>query len=214
MTTGTPLTPYTYTDLANRAIAKLGGLRNTPRIADIDDSSNAVAVAVKAMIPHVRKEVLATPPEFKESVRYGDCGGEDTSVETADWEYAFEVPSGSLRVIHQTIQTNRTITIDHERIGQHLFTNEKTNEDQDNAFVKYVYDLEDTTKWSPLLFETVATKLAAEVAPHLGQGQLRQAMLAEYEQMVRKRAIEANAADGYDKASERGNTNWADARFK
>lgn len=212
--TGIPVAVYSSTDIANRAILKLGGHRDTPRLADINDTDNSIAVLFKETLGWVTKEVLAVPPAFIESVKYNDLSTENEVVEKADWTYAFDLPSDCIRVIAQVHQQNRKHKAEFAVMGRVLLTNELTNDDGDGPFIVYVYDNVDPEIYSPLLTETIACKLAAEVCLHLGKDpRERQALMEEYQRLCRVRALELNQSSHYDRDDdEMGNDDYRKAR--
>ena len=125
--------------------------------------------------------------------------------EIGAWTFAFALPSDYFVMVRQTDEDFdpnqggvreeyqcRTI-LNRDGDGFLLLSNEKTDADAETAYIEYCIDQTTFTLFSPAMDESIATKLAAEIAPSVGRDpEFRAAMLAEYEQLVIGQAIRNN----------------------
>ncbi len=125
--------------------------------------------------------------------------------EIGAWAFAFALPSDYFVMVRQTdedfdpnqggvreeYQCRPILNRDGD--GFLLLSNEKTDADAETAYIEYCIDQTTFTLFSPAMEESIATKLAAEIAPSVGRDpKFRVAMLAEYEQLVIGQAIRNN----------------------
>ena len=155
-----------------------------------------IATAMLEMWPQLRREVLCRA-WWTSATKYADLGVA-VDVERAGWTYAFNLPSDYLgraeqlwESYHSTTEHRYTVQIDKEIVQGRLFTNVLTNSDGDSAFIKYVFDLQNVSKFDPLLYNAIATKWAAEMANLLRAdgGVRRRELLQEYEVLALDVAI-------------------------
>lgn len=202
-------TELNATSVANRAFAKLGGTKGPDIIiSDIDDTSDENAVAAKAIYSQVRNEVLVRWP-WNECREYADLGSETTVTAQADWEYVFALPSNYLAAAVQIDEEDHTIKHNCEVRGLYLYTNTLSNSDGDSAYIDYVKKVTDASEYSPALFESIATKLAAELAPRY-KPQEKDNLKREYEFLVLPNAKATNQESQYE--DDKGSYSWRDAR--
>lgn len=192
----------TETDVANRALGKIQGIGDqesaTGIIADINSSDRTPAWC-KFLLPQVRRRVLGhlamadTPP--KEARIFTDLGAETTTtLKMGGWDYVFNVPKDTIKVIRQIDEVYSTIKSNiADKITEYafqirwkgtdmlLFTNNLSNTDSDSAFIERVFDQDNPGTWSEELIDCIATLLGAELVPALGAvNEKRVTLLAEY----------------------------------
>ena len=184
----------TATSLCNYALSKIGGGgigSNDFRIDSIYDGGQTANHCLR-IHPPVRKEVLCRA-WWSEATKYADLGAELSNIDKADWEYAFNLPSDYLgrcqqipESYHRSTKSKHIIQYDHEVVRGMLFTNIYSNTDGDSAYIRYIYNLTETGELSPLLYEAIAVKLAAELSGALlaDGGKRRYDLITEYEELV------------------------------
>lgn len=131
-----------------------------------------------------------------------DTGVQSDVPESADWEYAFALPSdylGKARQIdesyHSSTKPRRTWVYDIEIIQDFLFTNVYSNADDDSAYIQYIADVEDPDLFDPQLYEAFAVRFAAELSSSLiaDKGNRRLELIREYENLALAVAEGVNA---------------------
>lgn len=194
----------TVSNLCKDALDKIGGGDAKFTIESINDGSATANLCLRKY-PQVFKEVLCRA-WWNEATKFADLGGELSGVEKAGWEYAFNLPSdylGKCKQINQDYYYSTKIIIEYDKMIMQgkLFTNNYSNTDGDSAFIKYIFNLTDVSKFSPLLYAAVATKLAAELSPSIlvDKGNVRRYfLLQEYESIVLPLAEGENAEEKGD----------------
>lgn len=201
-------TELNATSVCNRAFYKVGGSRTKITIDDIGDADDENAVICNTLYPQVRNEVLMRWP-FNECREFADLGTETTGIEMADWEYVFELPSDCLGVVAQIDEEDSSLKFKYAVRGAYLFTNDYSNSDGDSAYIDYIKKVVDADEYSPTLFEAIATKLAAELAPVYAPSRIVD-LKREYEFLVLPNAEAANQNEQYTDGD--GSYSWRDAR--
>lgn len=174
--------------ICNRGLAKLSGGEDTRTISALGTSGDKTSELCDLLYTPTRKEVLVRMRP-QECCEYEDLGDESAStMEKADWEYIFDLPSDCLHVIRQTDEQYHKINYDHEVKLSKLFTNALSNDDGDSAYIEYVVNETDGSKFSEELVNAIATKLASELAPRIVGGEggrlLRIDFLDEFEKLI------------------------------
>ena len=196
------------TALANRMFTKLGGARGDLFIDDIDDTDDENAVTAKRIYAQVRNEVLQRWP-FNECREFADLGAEVTGLEMADWDYAFALPSDCIALVAQIDEENSTKKFKSEVRKGYLFTRDYSNADGTSAYIDYIKKVTDADDYSPALFEAIATKWAAELAP-IHKPEMIEILKREFEYLVLPNAEAANQSEQYD--DDEGSYSWLEAR--
>lgn len=142
-----------------------------------------------------------------------DTGVMSDAPECADYEYVFELPKNTsgtnicLLVVRQTDEQYHRMDYIKEVKQGFLFTNILSNEDGDSAYIEYVYDEKDTTKFSDELVYAMVVRLAAELAPRLMGAEhgmnTRRKLLEEYETLVLPTMQGINRSQQYQDEDER-----------
>lgn len=203
--------PNTNTDLCNYALSKVGGGGDLGsfKITNYDDAvadKSDDAILCRLLLPPVRKEVLCRA-RWLEATKYAELTADITSIEKADWEYAFTLPTDYLgrcqqinEDYHRSTKPRYIVQYDKEIVQGILFTNEYSNSDDDAAYIKYIFDLTDVSKFSPLLYNAIATKLASALAAVklADKGVRRLQLEQEFEQLVLPLAEGENAEQNGD----------------
>ena len=196
----------TVTAICNYALAKIGGGKNVARITSIYDGSETANHCL-VIWPQIRKEVICRA-WWPEATQYADLGAELSGITQAGWKYAFNLPSDYLgrcqqinEIYHNSTKQEYLPRYDFEIIQRYLFTNVYSNEDGDSAYIRYIFNLQDTSKFSPLLYESCAVKFAAELAPVFladDGSKRRYFLMQEYEDLVLPLAQGASAMEHGD----------------
>jgi hypothetical protein len=192
----------TETDICNRALSKIGGAGDQESGSGFIASINGVdrvSARCKFLLPRVRRRAIGDLAKkdapFPETLKYLDLGAENASPpETGGWQYAFNLPNNTLRVMKQineefvTSQSSITEKPTEYRFetifkgtAKILLTNTLSNADADSAFVQVVFDQRSTGTYSEEMIECIATLLASELCPTVGANtEKRKSLLAEY----------------------------------
>lgn len=185
----------TLTNLFNYALSMVGGVgtgENSFRIRTISDGTD-LANMLLMLWPQARKEVLARA-DWPEALKYADLGAELSDVDKADWEYAFNLPADYLGRCRQVDEEYDSSTLPEDTYeydkkiiaGKRLLTNEYSNADGDSAYIQYVYDLQDVSRYSTLLYKAMAINLAASISTWVlaDKGARRVQLLEEFETLA------------------------------
>jgi len=214
----------TPTDLCNIALLKVSGAKTTTGALFITSitGTQKLELAFAKVYPFARREALARA-DWDFASMYLDLGTELATtdlVEAADWQYQFALPDAQgvdypfIRLIHQTDETDRSVTYDCEVLpnadddGFILATNTYSNEDGDGAFVKYIWDNDVPDMYSPLFIEAFTTLLASKIAPFIKTDQEAVRLKQIYEGM------DLSNASGYEQRREykKPHKTWFDKR--
>lgn len=196
------------TALANRMFLKVGGARTNILIDDIDDTDNEDAVIAKTIYTQVRNEVLLRWP-WNECREFADLGSEVTGLEMADYDYVFGLPDDCVFVVAQIDEDNRATKYNYDVRGAYLFTKDYSNTAGDSAYIDYIKKVTDTSEYSPALFNAIATKWAAELAPKYNPKE-KDNLKREFEYLVLPNAKSANQSEQY--SDDEGSYSWRNAR--
>lgn len=186
----------TNANMCNYALDKIGSAKQVTA-AQLTANTVPLAKTCKRLYPQVYKEVLKRA-DWPEATKYAELTETEDSVEKGDWEYAFDLPNdylGRAHLIleeyHRSTKPRHLIEFDKKIIQEYLLCNELTNSDDDAAYIQYIYNLTDVTKFNDLLVEAVALKLGAELATSVlkDKGARRVQLLQEYEDLVLPLAI-------------------------
>ena len=87
-----------------------------------------------------------------------------------------------------------------------------SNDDDDSAYIEYIWLNETASTYSPHEIDAIATRLAAELAPSIkGKADWKAELMEEYHAIALPRAIAERQKEVYV-ADEEGDTSWVDAR--
>ena len=204
--------PVTATSLCQYALSKIGGGKDVPAfsLTSIYDGTPTAAMCL-VLYDVIRKEVLCRVKP-NEATKFADLGAELSGVEKANWDYAFNLPTDYLCAAkqvnedyHSSTHDRYYIEYDKQIIGRILLTNNYTNSDEDSAFIVYIYNLTDVSRFNPPLYEAMATKLAAELSAGLlaDGGARRLQLIKEYEALALPLA-QGHSAEETSDATDRG----------
>ena len=209
-------TAHTITDVCNLALIQDGA----DTIQEIESSTDDNAILCKQLFPIIKDTAIAVW-EWNGPAKYADLGGErdDDDQEQADWEYVFNLPDDCLHVTAQIDEGDHNKKYPHLVRGGQLFTNDYSNEDGDSAYIDYI-SISDVSKFSPLLIELIALKLAIAMAPKLmgvsEESALHiQGMNRELRLRVLPAAIGRNQAEGDNEGENfEGEESWINNRSR
>ncbi len=203
----------TTTDICNLALIQ-DGADLIVTLADSDTGDNAILC--RRLLP-VITSICLTRAEWTGLTKFGDLGNEVTVTEQADWEFVFNLPDDCLQVIAQIDEGNHKKKFAYITKGRQLYTNDKSNDDGDSAYIDYI-SVGDVSKYRPQLIEYIALKLAIAMAPKLigitEAGQLHiQSMQREMRLRVLPEAIGRNQAEGdIQGGNDEGESTWIKRR--
>jgi hypothetical protein len=130
----------------------------------------------------------------------------------ADWDYVFNLPGDFKAMVRQTNEENRTESYDYHIANGKLFTDELSNADEDSAYIEYISDGDDPSKYSASMTEALVVLLASKFALAIAKDEiLAEKLTKEYETVALPNAKARNQADKRD-ANEEGETTWLNAR--
>ncbi len=184
------------TSVANAALSKLG----EDAITDIIENTRA-ARACNRVYTNLRKAVLRAHswnfaikrvalPLLSTTPVYG-------------YSYQYQLPSDFLKLVDTEFR--EYLDVQYKLEGEMLLTNESTMN------IRYVWDITDVTKFDELFFDTLATRIAAEICIELTQDKvLANAKMEEYKDKLR----EAKGIDAQDETPDEFiTTTWINSRI-
>jgi len=182
-------------DICNHALIMIG----TPQFIVSFDEGSGLANTLKRVYPLARNEVLRLHEWNCAIARETLAQLEDTPVSGYSYQYQLPVAPLCLRVLN----IESVVDVDYRIEGDRLLTNE------DSVSIRYVKELTDTTKYSPLLVKTLAAKIAADIAFSVTQlQQVESAMESKFEYYLnRAKGIDNMESEGPDPET---NTSWID----
>lgn len=146
----------TEVGIANLALYELG----SDSIDALSDDNNRARVC-NQFYDQSRDEVLVMTRAGWNCAKRRTILAPDNSTPSFDYDNKFRLPSDCLRVLHPTDENNRPIRVEWERRGQYVLMND------DECFLKYIYQLEDVSEMSPLLIKSISLQLATHIAVRL-----------------------------------------------
>ncbi len=204
---------HTDADICNLALIQDSANLITT-LADSDTSDEAQLC--RRLFPLI-KDICLTRWEWNGITKFADLGNEVEVNEQADWEFVFNLPDDCLQMVAQIDEGNHKKKFRHIVKGRQLFTNDKSNDDGDSAYIDYI-SIADVSKFSPQLIEYIALKLAIALAPKLmgisEESQLHiQGMQRELRLRVLPEAIGRNQAEGdINGGNDEGEATWVTGR--
>jgi len=152
-------------NICNRALLKFGGGKdNTYPITSLGDGEGGTSDNCDLVYTPTRKEVLKRMKP-QECTYYDEFEESSFSGEKGQWEYVFDLPDDCLIVTRMIDESNHKTEYDYEIRQGCLFSNNYSNDDGDAAYCEYVKNETDGTALSEEVVETMATKIAAYLAP-------------------------------------------------
>jgi len=196
------------TDICNMAL----GLIGDKRIEKYGDDDLPRGKYCKLFYPQARDEVLVSSGvEWRCAWSRKGPLAAVTDQPTFGWDYAYQVPTNPvclriLGLVDGEDSNDELLEVEWKREGDYILTNE------DECYVLYVSQMEDSGKFPPLLVQAIQYNLAAKLSIPISGGdrQLHRDLLEEYERLVLPDAISANNAEGYVK-DEKGEASWIEA---
>lgn len=180
--------------ICNKAL----GLLAQDQIISLTDPESIQADLCQRLYPSVRQEMLEAG-DWSFAMKRAELAALSTAPEFG-WDYKSQLPSDTLRVVGVWDNTYMTGRQEYRREEDTLLTNFSP------VYVKYIFDLEDPNKFSPLFRKVLYTELAAQLCVPLTED-------AKKEEMLTNRALflleEAEARDALQGSQER----YAESRF-
>lgn len=181
------------TDIANRALSKLG----SSRVSNVDTDNNTPAKTISYMWDSVRDAMLTAFP-WNFAIKRVQIAADATA---PSWGYnnSYTLPSDFLALIEIKDMPDYRIE------GGKILTNQRAP-----LYIKYIYRVEETGLYDSLFNEALATRLAYEACEQITQSNTKKQILA---QEFRERISEAYASDSIqDLPVERPDDTWLLAR--
>lgn len=139
-------------EICNLALTRIG----QRKIQALTEQS-AQGVACADLYDLSRRAVLEMAP-WRFAMKTGVMAVRDEDL--TDYDYSFTVPADCIRVVLMNPSAAESSTpIQFEVFGEALWTNDPTGE------IRYVWDIEDTAKFSPAFVSALAYYMAADLAP-------------------------------------------------
>lgn len=182
--------------ICNNALLKL----KCNTITSLSDDGEE-GVACNILYPQIRDAVLASHP-WNFAVEQTNLQQlEDTPL--FEFLYQYSLPNDCLRVLKATDSSGNTVA--HKVKGRNLHS------DSGEIYIEYIKKVTDTTTYSPLFVETLATRLAASLAYPLTASETRsESLMAAYKDILK----EAKTRDGQEGTPDRIQANaWIDSRI-
>lgn len=185
----------TPTGICNMALSKMGEKR-----IDVLTGDSQEAIWCNIFYEHTRNEILE---EFEWSCaikRARLAQLEETPI-TEDYEYYYQLPVNPkcLKVLNTPDNPTMKYKVEEDK----LLTNE------DEVIIRYIQELKDTAKMTPLLIETIVLRLASKLAIPLTNNQKTSRELYIQSVHIANKAI---GSDGRGSETPQAkNTDWVDA---
>jgi len=181
-------------DICNLALTQLGA----DRIVAIDEDSEN-ARKMNAVYTRILRSTLRKHPWNFACKEVTLATLAETPV-IDDYTYVFQLPSDFIRLV----KTDLAETDDYKILGRKIYSNESTLK------IKYVYYVEDPNEYDDLFTDTLAARLAAELAFSIS-GDKALAKLAN--DIYRDKLREAKTIDSQEETPDQLTANeWLDAR--
>ena len=162
-------------EICNSALILIGA----KTISSLSDGTKAANVC-NAMYDPMRKEVLRAHP-WNFAIAYVALADTGNTPVADHWTNEFTIPTDVLRVL----ETNQTYDADWE-LGYNASGNKVLWTNDDSVEIKYIKDITNTTRFDPAFDQTLAMRLAAQVAYSLTQSQsVQQNMYRLYLQSIK-----------------------------
>ncbi|XXJ19852.1 hypothetical protein ACR42D_09975 [Desulfovibrio caledoniensis] len=177
------------TQICNLALSLL---KITDPIANVLTESSTEALQCRMHWTPVLKEVLRAYPWRFALKRWNLGGPSDTDDPVFGWGYAYKLPQDCLRVVgvFGADGTELREAGSWEKEGGCILTDEPGP-----VYITGVQLVEDAKRFDPLFVNALSYRLAAQIAPGVGEGGMQDNMLAFYTSTLRSgRAIDADEA--------------------
>lgn len=158
---------FNKTQIANLALSKAGGRR----ITDYDTSNTEEAFAVRACYDSVRQAELRTVA-WKFAISRVAIDADATAPDFGR-QYRYALPADFLKALPLD-PTYAAARNDHLFEGAYILTDQP-----EPIYLRYVYDVEDTTLFDPLFVQAFACRLAMEVTVELKQSSMDKSEAAD-----------------------------------
>ena len=102
--------------------------------------------------------------DWQDAMAFAEVAAAETTVNRADWEYAYLKPANMLRIIDFTDVDGRLLKSPFELMGEHILC------DQTPGYIKYIRQMvltsgDDLVYMSPTLRSLIAKRLAVMISP-------------------------------------------------
>lgn len=186
--------------ICNLALLKFG----TVTINNLQTDQTAEANACRVLYPLMRDE-LESAHMWNFAMARADISSVLQATPGFQWDFAYKLPVKCLRVVELYGTDNEWV-----REGNNLLTNQ-----EEEIFIRYIKQVTTTGDFPPLFVNSLAVRLAAELAAKLrGDKNMRLELLKELEDVVLPEARRLNAIEGKkprskdEQAMDVGNYSW------
>lgn len=169
------------TDICNNALLKL----DARTITSLSDNTKE-AVQCNVLYEQIRDDVLAAHP-WNFAIRQSSLA-RLVATPTFEFDYKFTLPSDCLRVIKAVDSSEDKVAFKIK--GRDLHS------DESGIDIEYIKRVTDTAIFSPQFVDTLATRLAAELAYSLSGGETRAGNLLQQYSVKLKEAKRRDAQEG------------------
>lgn len=188
------------TQICNLALLKFGNIT----INDINDN-NAQANACKELYPLMRDE-LQSMHNWNFALARADITGALQATPAFQFDFSYRLPVKCMRVVELYGTDAEWV-----REGNLLLTNQ-----EEEIFIRYIQQVTTTGNFPQVFVNSLATRLAAELAAKITQdkGGKRQKLLTELERVILPEAYRINAIEGNrprtkgEQSMDNGNYSW------
>jgi hypothetical protein len=167
--------------ICNLALLKIGNADNY--IVSLTDDDTKVSRAFSKALDQCRFLVMTLHPWASSTKRDTLTPLEDESINTGQYDYAFQTPADCLRIfqISDDEGLDDNSDLDYKRVGPYILC------DATELYVSYSYKNTDPATYDRELIEALALALAIYVCESLtGSGTIKQNLLAEWDSIIRK----------------------------
>ncbi|BCS87331.1 hypothetical protein [Pseudodesulfovibrio sediminis] len=166
------------TNICNLA---LGHLKITDLLTNVLTESSVAAQQFRLHWSPVLKEVLRAYPWRFATKRWLLGGPSDTDKPLFEWEYAYKLPQECMRIITVFGADQMPMTADGawEKEGDCILTNEEAP-----LYLKGVGLVTNSNKFDASFVNALSFRLAAQVAPGVGESKLQNGMMEVYTGLI------------------------------
>jgi len=178
-------------DISNLALARLG---DSATVASIDPPEGSIQAEQCARFYPIARDSLLEAHEWKFATRRAVLA--QLAVESFDWQFAYAEPAGAIKLLAviphtagRDAKTSQYIAEGAEDGTPLILT------DLEDATVRYIARVTDTTKFSPLFVDALAWLLASYLAGPVLKGDTGAAAAKSCYQMARTVLSQATVSD-------------------
>ena len=201
-------------DVFNLAILEMGGADEVQLLESATEEGD-VADALRAAFPFARGKYIEDVRPVR-CHKYAELTLTGDTVEAADWDYVFDLPSDFVAIGDQLDELDHnSICLDWEITESYFCTDTYSNADRDAAFISYYFEQSDVSLFTSNGKIAIAKMLCYMVINSVTKKPndvLRARMLEEYEYLTKTTAQATNQRLRQGRSKRKGRSKWLDAR--